>query len=125
MKLAKISTFSPRNLDPQKYLKDIDGDLKKIFEGFKGRIRFGAATDGYRGENISGEFQIFTSDAVADTEFAVAHGIGAVPVGRIIIYQDKAGHLYQGPATGTAWTSTNVYFKCDVASVTFAVFLLR
>lgn len=100
-------------------------NLDKIFTATQGRIRFGDGVDGNRGENLAGVFQTFTSDATPDTEFSVAHGLGSVPIGRIIIWQDKAGNLYQSPTTGTAWDSTDAYFKCDVASVTFNVFFLK
>lgn len=127
MKITKLSLFNPFSevKDAERYARDIDRDIQNITNAFAGRIRFGNATDGARGENIAGEVQIITSDATPDTEFSVTHTLGSVPVGRIILYQDKAGSLYQGPSTGTAWTDTTAYFKCDVASVTFAVFLLK
>jgi hypothetical protein len=91
----------------------------------QGRVRFGTGADGARGENIQGEFQLFTTSATPDAENTVAHGLGAIPVGYIICHQSKAGSLYQGPTTGTNWTATNIYLKCDVASVIFLVFLLK
>ena len=122
----KLSSTLPLNdkLPFQNQLNTLDTNIRKIFTLFKGRVRFGTFTDGDRGENIQGEFQTFTSDGVADTEFSVTHGLKAAPLGRIVLNQDKAGSLYQGPSTGTAWDSTTVYFKCDVASVTFDIFLL-
>jgi hypothetical protein len=106
-------------------IRMLDVQLKRLVNAFQGRIRFGDGTDEEEGENIAGEFQLFTSDATPNTEFSVTHQLGAIPIGRIILYQDKAGSLYQGPSTGTAWTSTTVYFKCDVASVAFLVFLVK
>jgi hypothetical protein len=106
----------------QNYAKAADTDLINIFTAFKGRIRFGDATDGYRGENMSGEFRTFTSSATANASTTLTHTLESVPVGRIIINQDKAGSLYAG--TGTS-TTTTIPFKCDVASVTFTMFLLK
>ena len=127
MKIFKRALFNPFSdiKDIEKYAREVDRDLQDITLAFSNRIRFGSVTDGNRGENISGEFQIFTSDATPDTEFSVAHTLGATPLGHLIMYQDKAGSLYQGPSTGTAWDSTDIYLKCDVASVEFAVFLLK
>lgn len=122
MKLVKTSNLSSRKNENNQYDKNLDTDMSNLFTALKGRIRFGSPTDGYRGENISGEFQVFTSNATPDTEDTVAHTIGAVPVGYIVLKQDKAGSLYM---SGTAWTSSNVYFKCDVASVAFTIFLLK
>ena len=70
-------------------------------------------------DNFDAEIVTVTSDAIAGTEFSVAHTLKRVMVGRLILHQDKAGSLYHGPLTGTSWTTTAGYFKCDVASVTF------
>ena len=105
--------------------KNVDTDLNALFLAMQGRIRFGDGGDGDRGENLSGQFQSFTSHATANTEFSVAHTLGSVPVGYLVLGQDKAGSLYQLSGTGTAWTSSAIYFKCSVSSVTFLVFLLK
>jgi len=123
MKYVKKSNLET-TIDPEQYKRDLDDDIKQLAFFTQGRVRVGSGVDGERGENLAGEFQIFTSDGSANTEFSVTHTLGSIPIGRIIIYQDIAGHLYQGPTTGTNWTSTAVSFKSDVASVTFAVFLL-
>lgn len=124
MRFAKKSNLEI-TIEPKQYQRDLDDDVKQLAFLTQGRVRLGTGTDGDRGENIAGEFQVFTSDGSANTEFSVTHTLGAIPIGRIIIYQDIAGHLYQGPTTGTNWTSTAVSFKSDVASVTFGIFLLQ
>lgn len=85
-------------------------------------MRFGDGATGTQGENISGEFATFTTSATPNAESIIAHGIGAVPVGYIVLNKNKAGDLYSG---STAWTTTAVSFKCSVASVTFKVFLIK
>lgn len=109
----------------EQYVTDVDFDIKNLFLQQQGRITFGDSTSGEPGNNIAGEFQQFTTDATPDTEFAVAHTLDVIPKGFLTLWQDKAGSLYQGPTTGTAWTSSNVYLKCDVASVEFNIFLLK
>ena len=113
------------NADIQDHIVGVDTDLINITNCLNGRVRFGTGTDGQSGENLAGEFQNFTSNGSANTEFNVAHTIGSVPIGYIILWQDKAGSLYQGPATGTAWTASQISLKCSVASVNFLIFLLR
>lgn len=129
MKFTKVSNLQLINIEQpeslKRYLRDLDDDIKNLSFFTQGRVSFGTGTDGDRGQNMSGEFQQFTSDATPNTEFNVAHTIGSIPIGAIIMHQDKAGHLYQGPTTGTNWTSTQVSFKSDVASVTFNVFLVK
>lgn len=124
MKVAKISLPYREGTDDPRY-KHINADIVNLFLCLQGRIRLGDGGDGTSGENIAGQFQEFTSDAVADTQFTVAHTIGSIPVGYIVLWQNIAGTLYQGPSTGTAWTDSNIYLKCNVASVTFKVFLLK
>ncbi len=109
----------------QEQIRMLDFNLSKIFRAFQSRIRFGDGADAEEGENIAGEFQQFTTSGTPDAENTVGHLVGAIPIGVMLMWQDKAGSLYQGPTTGTNWTSTNVYLKCDVASVTFLVFLVK
>lgn len=111
--------------DIQSQIPVLQNVIDNIIRCLNGRVRFGRGTDGDRGENIAGEFQQFTTSATPDAENTIAHTLGAIPVGVIILWQDKAGSLYQGPTTGTSWTSTNIYLKCTVASVAFKVFLIQ
>ncbi len=123
MKIIKKSNYTgieKNNLDT--YAKSIDDDIRNIVTVFQGRVRFG---DGTNAENISGEFLSFTSDVSVDTEFSVSHSLGVIPIGYLIMYQDKAGSMYQAPTTGTNWTDSTIYLKCDVSSVTFSIFLLK
>ena len=104
------------------YLNLLDDDINALFNLSHSRVRFGSGSDGARGENISGTFQVFTSNAVADTEDTIAHEIGAVPIGFIVVNRDKSGVLYDG---GTAWTSENMYLKSSVAETTYTIFVLK
>lgn len=122
MKISKTSNLSKRDNKEDSYQRNLDNDVGNLCTALKGRVRFGTGTDGARGENISGEFQVFTTSATPDAENTIAHTIGAIPVGYIIVKQDKAGSLYLG---STSWTSSNVYLKCSVASVAFTIFLLK
>lgn len=124
MKVVNTLTLNPK-VPLTEQLPIIQSNFDKLFDLAQGRIRFGRGTDGDRGENISGQFQQFTSDGSANTEFSISHSLGSVPIGYIVLWQDKAGSLYQGPSTGTAWTSSTIYLKCSVSSVTFKVFLIK
>lgn len=125
MKIAKKSNYTgSEEQEPKSLIKTIIEDLQNLFLALQGRIRFGDGGDGDRGENISGEFQQFTSGA-ANVEFSVGHGLGVIPVGFIPLWQSAAADLYQGPTTGTAWTSTHIYVKSNVDTVGFQIFLLK
>lgn len=68
-------------------------------------------------DNFDCRLVTVTTDATPDTETAVAHTLGKVPTGYILIGKDLAGDVYTSTG-GTAWTTTNIYVKCTVASVT-------
>lgn len=124
MKIANSLVLNERrSLDEQ--VRILQEQVSKLYYLAQGRISFGVGTDGINGQNISGQFQQFTTSATPDAENTIAHTVGSIPVGYIVLWQNKAGSLYQGPSTGTAWTSSNVYLKCDVASVTFLIFLVK
>lgn len=56
----------------------------------------------------------FTSSGTPDAENAVAHRLGKIPTGYLVALIDKACSVYKG---GTAWTSSNIYLKVNVATV--------
>ena len=73
--------------------------------------------------NLNGQWVNTTAPASPNTEFALAHTLLRIPSFYWFI-SDRACSLYQLPNTGTAWTTTNVYVKCSVASAVLRVFLL-
>lgn len=129
MKISKKSNLQLIEFENKirliEYLINLDEDVRNITLFTHGRVSFGTGVDGERGQNISGEFKQFTSSATPNSENTISHTIGSIPIGYIIMWQDKSGNLYQGPTTGTNWTSSNIYLKCDIASVTFNIFIIK
>jgi len=128
MLLVKSLNYSASKYSEDNHDSDvimIDTDLTNIFNALQGRIRFGQGTSGSTGENIFGEWLTITTNAIANTETTFTHTCGTIPVGYLIVWQDKAGSIYQGPTTGTAWTSNQISLKCSVASVQAKLFLLK
>jgi hypothetical protein len=104
------------------YEQQLDSDVKNLFLLSQGRIRFGAGVDGERGENISGEWQTYTSNATPDTADSITHTLGSVPIGFIVVNLDKGAVIYD---SGTAWTTTTISLKCNTASTTATIFILK
>lgn len=122
MRIQKKSTLQKINNNNKENIeRNIDADLNQAFQAINGRLRLGDGTSGLNGENISGQWQTFTT-TTANTEVSVTHTVGAVPVGFIVTSINVGGVVYN---SGTAWTSTNAYFKCSAANATITVFLLR
>lgn len=87
----------------------------KVGELLNGGLKF---TD-----NFNAAIVTFTSGAVADAEETVAHSLGRVPIGFLVLHREKAAILYQGPSTGTAWTATAIYVKSNVASTAYKILI--
>ena len=124
MRLANTLVLNEKR-PQQEQIRDLQTQIDKLFICLQGRVSFGTGVDGVDGQNIAGQFQQFTTSGTPDAENTIGHTVGSIPLGYIILWQDKAGSLYQGPSTGTAWTSTNLYLKCSVASVTFLIFIAK
>lgn len=124
MKISKESDFVDFNKsDPTRWANEVDTDLKNIVLVLQGRVRFGANnTVTNKGENILGQFITYTTNATPNTEDTVAHALGSVPIGYIVVRQNKAASLYD---SGTVWTSSSLFLKCSVASVLVTVFLIQ
>jgi len=71
---------------------------------------------------FTGVFVSGTS-AGGNVEFSVTHSLGRVPQGYIIFFTDKATSLYQGPTTGTAWTTTQIFIKSSTATTSFLIYV--
>ena len=124
MRLADSQVLNP-DIPLENQMAILQTQMKKLFTCLQGRVSFGTGISGTQSGNIEGEWRTYTSNAVANTEDTLAHTIGSIPLGYIVVNQDKAGSVYQGPSTGTAWTSSNIYLKCSVASVTFLLFIVK
>jgi len=125
MKITKISNYGGSIKDEKKVealIKDFNSDLLRIVLCLNGRVRFGTGEDGTVGENIQGEFQVYTSNGSANTEDTIAHTLGSVPIGYIVLKQDKASSVYTGT---TAWSDSNIYLRQTGTSVTTTLFLLK
>lgn len=120
MKIVKTFNYN-ENQTVESNVRRLQQDLNQIVVALQGRIRFGTGTDGARGENISGSFQVVTT-AGADTEVTVAHGLGSAPIGFIVLRQNKSASFYD---SGTAYDATNIYIKCSTATVTATLFILK
>lgn len=123
MRVASTLVLNEKK-ETQEQIRDLQTQVDRLYTCLQGRISFGVAVDGNSGQNIQGRFQQFTTSATPDAENTIAHELGSTPVGFIVLWQSKAGSLYQKPTTGTAWNATNLYLKCNVASVEFLIFVL-
>lgn len=124
MKTTKVSNFNTfDDTKPEQWARDVDSDLNTVFLCLSGRIRFGPNnTTINKGENILGQFVTYTTNGSANTEDTVPHNLGSVPVGYIVVKQNKSGSVFD---SGSTWTVNNLYLKCSGTSVLVTLFLIQ
>lgn len=93
--------------------------LNSIVDAFNGRISLGDGTSFNWTGNIDAVEIEWTVPATPNTEFAIPHLLGRIPVRVERTRADRACDVYD---SGTLWTNQLVYLKCSVAS---ALVLLR
>lgn len=101
--------------------------LKDVYKALRGNISYGRqgfnqqdVTLGLVTDNIDGAFGTIADSGVADTQFSVVHNLNRVPIGFHVVRQNKAGSFYD---SGTAWSTTHIYLKCNVANVAATFFI--
>jgi hypothetical protein len=90
--------------------------LQEIFRN----IDLGNAAHDSKAGNFNAMYVQDTDTGVANTEFTVAHKLDRVPVAYITGYISKAGVIYD---SGTTWTTTNMYLKCDAANASVTLLI--
>lgn len=94
----------------------LTASLRTIIAKFNGGISFGNGQSGYRAGNIDAQYIDVFTPSVADTEFAVPHGLGRKPIGYDVVRRDLACSVYD--SSGGSWGNDIMFLKCSVGSVT-------
>jgi len=122
MKIVKTSNYigiDQSRLDG--YVRAVNVDLTNIALALQGRIAFGSGIDTATGENIAGEFRVFTSSADAGTENTITHNLVSTPIGYIIFKQDKDSTLYAGAST---WGVGSISLISSATSTAYTIFII-
>jgi hypothetical protein len=90
-------------------------ELNRVARSLTFLTAAGGLAGGSRCLNFDAFWVAYVSNAVADTEDTVAHNLARTPVGLFVGIPDKSAIIYAGT---TAWTSTNIYLRASVLTVT-------
>ena len=96
--------------------------LTEAVAQINGKLGLGRREDGACAGNLSGQWRLMTSPAVAGTEFPVAHGLGRIPRIFIANCDDAAGVVYA--SRRTMWTSELLYLCCSTGSTPITLLIL-
>lgn len=102
----------------------------KLTRSINGRLDFGSPQgqsikqtgniDGTWPGTLAAGYTI-TTPGGANTEFTVTHNLGRVPTGYDVKSINAAAHIYD--SRKNAWTTTQMFLKCDQASVSLVLFV--
>lgn len=94
-----------------------------LIRKLNGGLRLGNdfLTGAYAG-NFDGQLVQFITPAVPGDAIEVFHGLGRVPLGRIVLGQDAYGRVADTNLTG--WGPEKVYFQSDVAGMTVKLLII-
>lgn len=96
--------------------------IQQLGKVLSGNISFGATTNNVDQDiNIDCYKATGATPGTANTEFAIAHQLGRIPIGFIVASVDQAAIIYKST---TSWTKTNIYLKCNATSVNYLVILI-
>ena len=120
MKLPKQPRTPPITdpVDAAAVNKQIRLIWEEISRVVNGLIWFGSVADGR--QNMDGVTLNTNTPGGADTNFTLTHNLGRVPVGFIVVNQDKGAVTYRGTVT---WTETQLTLKCNTATVNLTIFV--
>lgn len=86
-----------------------------------GNVSFGTTmTNSEPGSNVQNSKATGTTPAAANTEFAVNHILGRVPI-TFFHHTDNGGVIYKST---TAWTKTQIFLKCTTVSANYSLVIL-
>lgn len=100
--------------------------LDDIYKATRGNLTFGTGPNNLinkndQSQNIAGAWALVTAPVAPNTEFAVTHNLGKIPTGFDVKNKTAACDVYAGT---TAWTTTQIFIKATVASVSLTLFIL-
>jgi len=107
------TVFSANPTEFRKFDKDLITVLGSLSNNLKLILDAGIDFD----DNIDCVFITYTSNVVANTQDTIAHGLGKIPIGFVVIDRDKAGVVFRSGSS----TSVNLFLKCNVASTTMTL----
>lgn len=98
----------------QQAVDDLSATMIQLIDKINGGLSHGSGVTGHQG-NFDEQFIDHLTPSVADTEFAVPHGLGRLPVGVEVARTDQYCRVKD--SSSGSWDDKVLYLKCDVASV--------
>jgi hypothetical protein len=95
----------------------MDKIYRQLAKTFNGSIGFG---DGTNADNISGAWANVVTPGTTNTDFTIAHNLGRLPVGYLVMEKSAPCDVYTGSVVAT---KNNITLRASVANVTLRLFI--
>lgn len=89
-----------------------------------GNLTFGDPDADIQQDNLNSWYVDIADTGLANTEFSVSHGLNLIPAGYILVSSSISCNVYQQKSTGTAWTKSAIFLKCDQAHAAIRLIIL-
>lgn len=100
------------------------GLLLGLTKAINGNLTIGDGSSGSKSGNLFGQFIEVVTPSVAQTEFAVDHALGRIPVAFLVVMTDTANGMRTFASSKGSWTDSRIYLKNAVASATITLWLM-
>ncbi len=112
MKLTRPQTFHLKDPNHKRWIED-------LFKLHLRNISFGTEVNG-DDQNIDGTMIEIVNTGILNTEFAVTHNLGRVPLYWDTKYINSNAVIY---ASSTPWSETQAFFKCSINNAHIRLFI--
>lgn len=89
--------------------------LRQVVQAFQGQIGI---------DNLAVNTVTWTTVGAAFTDTAIAHGMGRVPSGYIVLQKSALADVYNASTGTTLWDDTNIYLRTNGAAGTVFVLMI-
>lgn len=94
--------------------------LQRTYKILRRNVSYGSLTVGDQNQNMDGYPATVLTPGVANTEFAVSHGLNRIPVGFHVMNKDGATDVYKST---TAWTTKQIFLKATGTNIHLTLFI--
>jgi hypothetical protein len=110
--------------ETHKFNEDVYKTTNNILQGLNKNISYGdgTSTNVSSTQNLDGFHSgVINAPGVANTQFAVVHNLGRVPIGFHTVSRDNGGTCYSSNIAG--WTTTTILLKDTNAATQLRLFI--
>lgn len=120
-----VGQLPPINLKEGKFTEKLAlalGDkLQEIIDRLNNGLSLGSGSTAHQAGNLNAQYIDVLFPDVINTEIAIPHGLGRVPIGYQVVQRDRWAGVYNSSLG--SWSDTTIYLKANTASGTIRLMI--